>query len=457
MEQRNGLKNDSKDKKIPLAAKVNYALMMSGITLMGGIGGNLEKFYTDFLGMVPALFGLAHMLFAIVNAINDPILGYFMDNAPHPEKGNKFSRFVLKAIPVFILGIFFHLLSQPGWNGMILFLCVFLGYSIFDTAGGMHGIAVNSLVIATSDSEADRGSFVGVNMIFQTFSGILIFLLPGYFLTGGSTYPQALGMFIGFGIGGIVLFSIGALILQRRKYPRVESRTKRLWPLLKRIVRQKSYVFNILISFIITGIAASQMTFYLYFMDGYLGLGNRAIASVNAIMLPVNFLVYGLAARIIKRIGIRNMMVSAVIILFIAYMAVLFPTPGIIGLFIPSLSFLGNTFWWIVAFPYSCNVMDEYADRHGERNQGSLFGVNAIFNAPAGSVVIFIFSSIITAFGYVGAPGEQPPNVKIGLRLGIGGVAVIFCVIAMILIILMPKLRSKKENSEEIEKLSTLI
>ena len=101
--------------------------------------------------------------------------------------------------------------------------------------------------------------------------------------------------------------------------------------------------------------------------------------------------------------------------------------------------------------PYSGNVIDEYYDRNGERNQGSLMGIGAILGAPTGSIVIFIFSSIISAFGYVSAPGQQPPVVQIGLRLGIGGVAIIYSVIALILVILMPKLRSQKPSSNELE------
>ncbi len=85
---------------------------------------------------------------------------------------------------------------------------------------------------------------------------------------------------------------------------------------------------------------------------------------------------------------------------------------------------------------------------YGERNEGTVFGINALVGAPAGSIGLFLFSTIISIpyFNYIKQPGQQLPLAQLGIRIGIAGVAVILLIITLILITKMPKVNSEKRR-----------
>ena len=433
------------EKKIPLKTKMNYAVMVAAMTLMGGIAANLEYFYVNYLHLDAWLFGIAHLIFAIINALNDPIMGYFMDKKPPSKKGNKFARFMLISIPFFILGIITMLIGQPSWGSAALIFCVVLGLSIRDTGDAIFSISLNSLAIETSESDSDRGSFVGVNLIFQTFLGIVTFVLPFLLLTKG--YLPALWMFIGFGVGSVVIYTIGAIFVQNKNLPKIVTHSQKLFPILKRVFKQKTYRYYFGISFLVTAIAANQQGFFIFYLDGVLGLGDQ-MALAMGIMLPLNFLIYIFAGKLLKKLGIRKMLYIAVSLMLVGYTGMLIPIQGIFGAIIPSVSFLGATAWWITQFPFNGTMIDEYELKYGERNEGTVFGINALVGAPAGSIGLFLFSTIISIpyFNYIKQTGQQLPLAQLGIRIGIAGVAVILLIITLILITKMPKVNSEKKR-----------
>ena len=73
-------KNDS-EIQFSSSKRLQMATMESSTAAMIVVGNKLEKYYTDFIGMRPGLFGTAHLLYAFVNSINDPLLGYFIDHS----------------------------------------------------------------------------------------------------------------------------------------------------------------------------------------------------------------------------------------------------------------------------------------------------------------------------------------------------------------------------------------
>ena len=85
---------DSTVHKVPFHQKMSFGFSIAGITFISSmIDGAILKYYTDFI-LFPALwFGIVQLLFAIVNAINDPIIGYYSDRTtPVEGKGKRKNR-----------------------------------------------------------------------------------------------------------------------------------------------------------------------------------------------------------------------------------------------------------------------------------------------------------------------------------------------------------------------------
>ena len=61
--------------------KFMWGLAALGTTLISGIyGALLPIFYQDYLGLTARWIGLASIIYAVWNAINDPLFGYITDS-----------------------------------------------------------------------------------------------------------------------------------------------------------------------------------------------------------------------------------------------------------------------------------------------------------------------------------------------------------------------------------------
>ena len=425
-------KTEKSSEIVPKKAKIAYGLTVSGQTGMALIGSYLVKYYTDFLGMQPIFFGYAHLSYASINAINDPIVGIIIDRAREKPLKNKYKRFMYLSAPFFITGLFFQLLGQPGWDNLLLFFCVLLGFSFLDTGNAMCGISAQSLIYRSTKSDSERSSFIGTALIFQTFFGMTMFLSSSYFLTSSSNYIQPFLMFLGFGIAGFFVYLLGTSLFPVFKRSYGTKQMEGLKITFKRIIHQKYYYAFLIIAFTMNGIAFNHQVFMLYILDDLLDFPGEFILFVSAFALPLNFVLYIMSRRIVKKIGLKKSFFICTGILLVSYFGIFISLNQIVSLILLIIITLGINFWWILATPITGIVIDEYERIYKENKSAIFLGINSIFLSPAVSIVIFIFTSIITLFGYNGTVETQSELAKIGLRVGLGLVPFIFVLIALL-------------------------
>jgi glycoside/pentoside/hexuronide:cation symporter, GPH family len=67
--------------RLKLSYKVVWGIAALGTSLISGIfGALLPIFYQDYLGLQTGWIALASTLYAIWNAVNDPLFGYISDS-----------------------------------------------------------------------------------------------------------------------------------------------------------------------------------------------------------------------------------------------------------------------------------------------------------------------------------------------------------------------------------------
>lgn len=88
------------------ADKIRYMLGDVGNNMFFScIGGYLMLFYTDIVGLSAATVGIMFVIACIWDAINDPMVGTFMDSRPSKPTG-KFKPYILIfIIPLVINGV----------------------------------------------------------------------------------------------------------------------------------------------------------------------------------------------------------------------------------------------------------------------------------------------------------------------------------------------------------------
>ena len=115
---------------------------------------------------------------------------------------------------------------------------------------------------------------------------------------------------------------------------------------------------------------------------------------------------------------------------------------------------MGNAAYWILGLPLLGNVIDEYELKTGNRNEGTFMGINAIFQSPARSIMIFIFTLIISSMGYLGAVAVQTKTAVLGIQIGAALVPMILLIIGFLILLFFPlrgeKLEELKKSIKEI-------
>ena len=175
---------------------------------IGDLGGNLFftiigfyllYYFTDIVGLNPALSGTAVMIGKVWDAITDPITGYYSDRTK--------SRFGRRRPYIFIGAIFsFFFMIQlftpvSMKNEMNLFLYYTLVYSLLNTAYTLVNIPYTALLPELTDDYHERTILTGYRMSFAvlgTFAGAAL-VMP---ILNASSWPVMGGV-----MGGIMLAS----------------------------------------------------------------------------------------------------------------------------------------------------------------------------------------------------------------------------------------------------------
>lgn len=168
-------------KQITPKEKIGFLLVNLGsIPVQALINTYLLIFYTDIIGINPALVGSLFLIARFVDAIGDPIIGLLVDRFPNTKFGKYTSLLIIGSI---LATINFALL----WFGPLLLqqykvTVVIITYLSFGITFDLMDIPLNSLLPVMSDDYHDRNilssikgiSFSAGSMILNTLSPLLI-------------------------------------------------------------------------------------------------------------------------------------------------------------------------------------------------------------------------------------------------------------------------------------------
>ncbi|MFX1452685.1 MAG: MFS transporter, partial [Promethearchaeota archaeon] len=169
--------------KIPLKTHMIYGLGNMGTTLLTGIfDGAVVKYYTDKIFLEPLYIGIAFMIFAIWNALNDPIFGHMSDKT-RTKIGR---RIPYLRVVSFIFGISFVIIWFPPSNVQAqfdIFLYLLITIFFFDTCFTIYGLCYIALMPELSLDPNERTKLSLYMTVFGMIATIITFLIPFMFLT----------------------------------------------------------------------------------------------------------------------------------------------------------------------------------------------------------------------------------------------------------------------------------
>ena len=135
--------------KVPFRQKMYFGLSIAGVTFISStIDGAMLKFYTDFILFPALLYGIVQLLYAIINSINDPIIGFYSDRTKPIEGKGKRKRWMIKTLPLVGIGYFLMVFMSPNFPDEIIFIFLFIAFVLFDTGDAMNGINRGALMLS---------------------------------------------------------------------------------------------------------------------------------------------------------------------------------------------------------------------------------------------------------------------------------------------------------------------
>ncbi|MCR4711196.1 MAG: glycoside-pentoside-hexuronide (GPH):cation symporter [Clostridia bacterium] len=406
-------------------------------------------FYTDVLGITPALAGVVSLIASVWDGVNDPIFGYVAANRRF--KNREIARPYLKwfAIPTAVM--FMLIFLKVDLPRSILFIYAVVVYLIYDTFNTFNRIPAGSMVTLATNRQDDRisislftaaGSSIGV-IIATLGCWPLIYALSGVSETGLLINPRR-GFLAGSLLVGLVLVA-GSLLHYRttkeRILPEPDAEQKvGLLESLRILFGCRIWVENTLF-YLFYNFSIIFMTGTLtYYATRVLGDPGAATIILAAYIFSSLIAIVLFVGRLHKKLGRRKTMILSAVLMIASKIYFTFFPASVVAAIV-----MGVLVGISVAFAINVNSLNvaESADYIAWKNDKHLETMIATFNntvSKLGVALCNFFIGLLLEFtGYNADLAVQPESAIKGIEACMGVIPMVMAVF-MLLIALKSKI-----------------
>ncbi|WP_309572492.1 MFS transporter [Deinococcus sp.] len=391
-----------------------YAVMNFGLTIPAQASSFLLLYYVDGLKLSPTLAATVMTLFAVYNAIDNPVIGFLSDRT-RSRFGRRIPFIRFGALPT-LLG--FALMFNAPFNGatqpwaLVAYFAV--TWWLWETAGTAVGTGYLALLPEMFRTYPERTGVAWRMNVVQVV-GLLI----------GLALPPLLAARFGWGataiafsvISGVAMFSGLGALSERPQLQQAPALP--LLPALRATFGNRSFLTVVLaqtMRFVTTGTLAAGMGFYVKYTLGVPG------GAATTLLLATAFVVAGVSlwpwrALVAGRLGARVtlMLAFAVTALSVSLLAVvhtvagMWPVTACFGVGLGGMILMGDV---IMA-----DVIDEDEVNTGQRREGMYYGLSGLITTLSGALVSLTFGWVARRYGYDPTLATQPDSVAEGFRV----------------------------------------
>ncbi len=453
-------KNSYQFSKGGIPLKEKFALALPGPASVIGntiVHGALLKYYADIIGMDPKYVGWIYFFFNLWNAINDPLLGVYVDKFKYRPDRGKYVYLMRVTAPIMLFASFAMLFSSPAWQDWVIFIILLIELFIFDSAYTIYTVSYQSYFLIAAPTKEDRIDVEVIRSYVGNVLGFLGTLVPTLLLVGNSNRKLIIPVFIAvLGVNALAyVFALRTLKDKRELYENIKQpdayhNVRKTWKEAGEIIKSKPFWTITLYNVIARGSMNYYFTPFLFFMDKV--LRSSGLVATLADVLPgiVVLTLMPLIGTLIKKIGSKNTIIISYIPAFIGFGGLLVINTGwqaiICYTFIVLSLYLSGT----ANIPIGGALVDENEQRTGIRKTGLFNGLGVLMATTFLSFQSIVFTNIISWFGYDGRAAVQTESAIWGIRVGAGLVPIVMGIIGIIPLLMFPM--SKKIEQEISEK-----
>jgi len=411
--------------KLSFSYKLIWGIAALGTSLISGVfGALLPIFYQDYLGLSARWIALASVIYAVWNALNDPIFGYISDSSRF-KRGRRIP--YMRYTAPFLAATFILVWLAPQRAGdFSLFLWMLVSMVLYDGCYTMIGLVYSALLPEVSESDTQRNHLQISSSLFGLLGTLLGFVIPDLFRPKGGAMPSFLPLQLAMVVvavtGMLLIIATTFKVRERLEFTRVDKPLK-LKDQIKFTFTSKSFLILVAQNFM-SILVSSLVTGSIFYLADYV-LKMNTIILLAFIFIP---LIGGVPITNIirKKLGLVQAQQLLLLIAGIGLIALTFVPNTLIPVCLVLVGF-GLSGPQTLTNILFAEVADEDELRSGVRREGAFFGINAMITKPAQSLAIALPPFILEATNFVTRESNnnliflnQPASAIFGIKVFIG-------------------------------------
>ena len=436
-------KHDHQPVRLSRSTKFIFGFASLGMIMINGIYSTLLPiFYQDYLGLSASWIATASLVYAIWNAINDPLFGYITDNT-RSRHGRRIPYLRFTA-PFLALTFFLIWMTPAEWGDSAIFWWMLVTMLLYDTCYTIIGLVYSALIPELSEAENERAQLQVSSTLFGLLGFALGFVIPELFRpkAGGAVelLPLRLAM-LGVGVLGMLLIIITTFkVKERMEFSYTQEKINFL-VYLKETFSRKAAMLLIAENFMRVLVSSLVMGSIFYIADYVLQTNALLVLGVYFVPLVLGVVASGFFR---KRLGVLRAQQFYLVLGGLGLISIAL-LPGnwlFLSLAIAGFGLAGPEALTYVLF---AQVIDEDELRTGQRREGAFFGTNALLTKPAQSLALAVPPFILEATFFITREANegviilnQPASAIWGIKLFAGLIPGIALLIGALILIWYP-------------------
>ena len=445
-----------------------------------GFGGYISEFfgmafgayvffyYETVIGLNVWLTSIGFIIFALWNAVNDPLIGFLTD------RPFKFTKKWGRRLPWVIIGgvpwILSYLLLftppdvDPNSGALILFVWLVVMTCLYDTFASLFQVNYYSIFPDKFRGDSERRLASTLSTLIAALglaSGSIIPSLIIDFDERSTFTLQAVFVVI------VCLMALLALIPgSREDQVRIdcylesceeEMERKPFFKEFKTIIKHKNYMAYVISFMFYTCLVATMVGSIPYVAKFVLGVKAKDITLIMAALLIGLFIsmpIWSLIAD--KTNNDRKTMLIAATFLTIVTIPLFFINDYILMIIAIFIWGIGEGGYWVMLSPVRSTVIDEAVVISGRRTEGIYQGFQTFVSRIALVAQALSFSIVHTITGFVETSDTQTPTAVLGIQIHFALLPMLFMLVSTIILWKFFKLTPDKvkENKAKLKELS---
>lgn len=407
-------------------------------------------FFTDQLGLNPAVAGGVFLVAKIWDAFADMAVGTWVDNQKNIGKRGRYRSFIFwGTIPLAILLI--ATFTDPGLNITGKTIWAYASYMIFGTAYSICNIPYGSMIPAMTNNPQERSVLASMRQGGGNL-GLLLATVAFWPIVNSFENRQ-----VGFTVAVSIFAAAGTFLIYfmyfntKERYDfaiesSVETTDEKV-PLRKQfaqLTKNRPLLGMSIASLFIFSAFNVRLAVQVYFAE-YILHDSSAVSYIGIFAIACVFPGVALVPFLTKHIGKRwTYILGCTIWLGADILGFLFVDSTTMFVILSCFAFFGsslpNTLNW--AMVSDCVDYGEW--KTGVRNQAMTYSAFIWFRKVSQALAGFIPGVVLAAVGYVANQEHQPESTLAGIRFLLFGYPAIMCVATIVCILVIYNLTDEK-------------